>query len=221
MIKTLLSASLARASSVFLLVFVMGCGDELDPTEPEGAYDSFKEALFAGDSERMWSRMSPSSHTYFDDQLERLHRMDEKIRKYLPPTDHRLAREQAGSILTDEIESGKGLFEHIFSPDTLPQDEKYKVGMQVEEIKISEDETQAAVVTRGGQEILLEHGERDEWFVMFVESSEAVPGAMAWLDQNEEALDQTIEDLIAEEREERAEIIAHLFGYEPPEEDKD
>lgn len=220
--ETRLSVRLPRAGllvSLVMALMLLGCGDKLDPTEPEGAYNAFKDALFKGNPDAMWARMSPSSHQYFDDQLERLHRMDAKIERYLPPTDHRLAKKQAGSILTDELESGEEFFKHIFSADTIPQDEKYKVGMQVEEIKISEDEKQAAVVTRGGQEILLEHGEGDQWFVMFVESSEAVPNAMSWLEQNESALDQTVEDLIAEEREERAQIISDLFGYEAPDEE--
>lgn len=208
----------ARACAILIcsLLILTGCGENLDTTTPEGAFNVFKNAMFDGNPDVMWERMSQSSQGYFDEQLQRLNAMDEKIERFLPPTDHRIARRQAGTVLTDEFSTGKELFLHVFRPDSIPDDEKFRVGMHVAEIKISEDERQAAVVTRGEQEILLVESEGGEWHVMFVESSEVVPNAMAWLDSNEDALDQTIEDLISEERSLRAEIISELFGYESP-----
>lgn len=199
-----------------LLCFLLtGCGKKLDPSDPEGAFNLFWQHMMDGQSEAMWDLMAPSSHEYFDQQLERLHEMDEKIGRYLPPTDHTLARKQAGSILTDEIKDGRGLFLKIFKPAEVPKEEAIQVGMQVEQVTMSEDQKSAAVLTRGGQKVLLTYDQANEkWEVMFVESFAELGTAMGWLESNETALDQTIEDLISEERRERESLIAELMGYE-------
>ena len=205
-----------------LLVGSVGCTGKSDPTGPEGAYNQFRDGLFEGDNDKVWNRMSPDSHAYFDDQVARLRLMDEKIVRYLPPTDHKLARGQAGSVLTDEVTDGRGLFDKIFQPKGLPKDEQFKVGSQVEEIRKSEDEKTAEVITRGKQTIRLVHDEKsDEWFVSLPNSTfvtvektpEALNKSFQWLEKNESALDQTIEDLIEEERREREKVIADLMGY--------
>jgi len=194
---------------------VAGCGKKLDPSVPEGAFNLFWQAMLDGEGEVMWDHMAPSSHQYFDDQLTRLKSMDEKIGRYLPPTDHRLARNQAGSILTDELADGRALFLKIFSPQEIPKDEAVLVGMHVEQITMSEDKKSGAVLTRGGQQILLQYdSQADRWNIMFVESFEELGKALGWLDFNESALDQTIEDLIAEERRKREAMISELMGYE-------
>lgn len=204
---------------IVALAFVIGCGSKTDPADPEGAYNEFRDGLFAADKDKVWNRMSSGSHQYFEDQLARLRLMDEKIARYLPPTDHKLARSQAGSILTDEVKDGKGLFGKIFDPSGLPKDEKYKVGSNVEEIRLSEDEKSAEVITRGKQTYRLIHDEKsDEWFVSFQDSTEALKGSFGWLEQNESALDQTIEDLIDEERREREKVIADLMNLKVKEE---
>ena len=215
--KEIMFRAVERPLTILLVscaLFALGCGDKLDPTEPEGAYNVFRDALFRGDSQMIWDRMAPSSHQYFDDEVERLRKMDEKIGRYLPATDHKLARKQAGSILTDEITDGRGLFNKIFQPAKLPQDEKFHVGSDVEEVQISEDEKTAKVITRGKQNILLVHNEKnDEWYIMFVESIDELGTSMKWLESNESALTQTVEDLIDEERRERESVISELMGY--------
>lgn len=201
--------------ALFVSFVVTGCSDKLDPSDPEGAYNLFKTAMLAGDKETMWNHMAPSSQKFFDAQLERLKGMDEKIGRYLPPTDHKLARTQAGSILTEEMTTGRQLFEKVVTPNNLPKDEKYLVGLAVEEINISEDEKTAAIMTRGKQKVLLQYDEKGEkWDVMFVESFEPLKDAMKWLDQNESALDSTIDDLLSEERRKREAILAELMGFE-------
>lgn len=192
-------------------VFLTACGGKLDPSDPEGAFNLFKTAMLNGDRDTMWNHIAPSSQEYFDAQLGRLKEMDEKIGRYLPPTDHKLARRQAGSILTDELSTGRQLFDKIVTPSNLPKDEKYLVGLTVAEIKVSEDEKTAAILTRAKQKVLLQFDEKnEEWDIMFVESFASLKDAMKWLDSNENALDQTIDDLLSEERRKREAILAEL-----------
>ncbi len=47
---------------------------------------------------------------------------------------------------------------------------------------------------------------------MLLKSTDQVAGSMKWLDTNEEALEQTIKDLIDERREAREQIISELMG---------
>lgn len=197
-----------------LVIGLMGCGVKMDPGDPEGAHNVFQAAMFDGDAETMWNRMAPSSKEFFDGQLARLKIMDEKIVRFLPQTDHKLARKQSGSILITEVADGKALFLKVFTPAGIPQDEKFKVGSAVEEVRMSEDEKSAELVTRGQQTVHLTYDEKsEEWFVMFAETEDAVSKSFIWLDENEKALDQTIEDLIEEERREREIIIADLMDY--------
>jgi hypothetical protein len=70
-------------------------------------------------------------------------------------------------------------------------------------------------LTRGNQKVLLQYDEKAErWNIMFVESFEELKTAMNWLDSNETALAQTIDDLISEEQRKRETLIAELLGYE-------
>lgn len=207
MIRVALFAALA-------LTALSGCSDKQDPTDPEGAYNIFRDALFQGDADGVWQRLAATTHSYFGEQHARLVQMDGTIEKYLPQTDHMIAREQAGSILTDEVSDGKSLFTKVFTPKTLPQDEAYRLGSNVSEVEVAEDEKFARIKTLAGQEYVLSRGDRDEWFVMLIKSSEAVQGRLTWVETNESALKQTIEDLIAEERKEREAIIAELLKPE-------
>lgn len=196
---------------VCFVVSTTGCAENVDPTDPEGAYNLYVKAFWAGDPDGVWTRLSPSTHEYFEEQYEKLVEMDETIERYLPATDHRIAREQAGSILTSEVKDGKGLFLKVFQPKEMELSEAHRVGATVEEIKINEDETAAELKTLGGDTYYLMRGERDAWFVMLIRSSSAVGKQMNWLESNQSALKQTVEDLIAEEREEREAVIAELM----------
>lgn len=202
---------------VFALVFVfaLGCADNVDPKDPEGAYNLYVNALWAKDANAVWARTAPTTHQYFQDKYETLVKMDETITRYLPPTDHKIAREQAGSILTSKVKDGKGLFLEVFRPDRLQLAQKHKVGRIVDQIRINEDDTAAELKTLGGDTFYLTKGENEEWFVMLVRSSEAVDKQMNWLSSNESALNQTIEDLIDEERKKREAVIAELMKLGP------
>ncbi len=204
-----LTAVLAAA---VLLTLSTGCGGELDPTEPDGAYYIFRNALLKGDAQTVWKRCDSETHKYFDDRYDQLVDMDETIQKYLPQTDHRIARKQSGTILLDDVHDGKGLFLKIFQPKNLPDKEAIKIGSDIDELKVAEDDTAAKVVTRAGQHYLLTHDDKsDQWYVMLVRSTDSVDKSMKWLGANQSALQQTVEDLIQEEREKREAIIADLM----------
>ncbi|QDG54187.1 hypothetical protein FIV42_26625 [Persicimonas caeni] len=196
-----------------LVALAVGCGDELDPTEPEGAYYIFRNALLKGDAETVWKRTDDTTKAYFQQRYEQLEEMDETIERYLPQTDHKIARKQSGTILLDEVDGGKGLFMKVFQPKNLPDEQAIKVGSDIDELKVAEDDSAAKVVTRAGQEYVLKADKKtEEWHVMLVRSSDKVDGAFGWLEANESALQQTVEDLIAEEREKREAIIAELMN---------
>jgi len=208
-----------------LLAFIVaslstGCDENVDPTDPEGAYNLFRQALFKGDAKGVWKRLAPSTHQYFEDEYQRLVQMDETIDRYLPQTDHKLARRQAGSVLTDDVKDGKGLFLHVFKPKAMKLDEAEAVGAKVEEIVVQKDGKTAVIKTLGGQRYILVRGDDEQWYVMLVKSSKAVGRNMKWLDKNESALKQTVEDLIDEERKERETVIAELMDPPKPKKKK-
>ena len=195
------------------VVFGLGCSDELDPTQPEDAYEVFKASLMSGDAEGVWARVDEDTQTFYQERRDKLEAMGNRIEEFLPQADHRLAREQAGVVLTDEIADGKALFLKVFTPGELPNDQAHQLGMDIDELNVAEDGLLAEVKTRGGQVFYLSRkSEEGEWFVMLLKSTDQVAGSMKWLDANEEALEQTIKDLIDERREAREQIIAELMG---------
>lgn len=202
------------------LLMATGCSDELDPTEAGDAYLMFRDALWSGSAEQVWSLSDEQTHTYFQERYEELVGMDDTIDRYLPLADHRLARRQSGAVLIKEIKDGKGLFLKVFTPDKLPKEDAFRLGLDVEELAVAEDDQNAKVVTRGKQVFYLvkqkgsKKGERARWHVKLVQSSEAVPGAFVWLEGNRTALQQTVDDLIAEERQQREAIIAELMNLQ-------
>ncbi|MFU8806288.1 MAG: hypothetical protein ACNA8W_20930 [Bradymonadaceae bacterium] len=205
-----LIVTLVLVSSVFT-----GCRGELDPARADDSYLIFRDALFAGDSETMWNRSDAATHEHFQHRYTQLVAMDTLIERYLPLTDHRLARRQSGVELIDTIKDGKSLFIRIFDPAQVPQDEAILFGSDVREIQMSEDGKSAVIVTRGEQEFIMARSEEDNlWYVSLIESEDVLSAAFAWLDKNEAALEQTVEDLIAEERTKREAIIAELMGVE-------
>ena len=201
---------------MILLLFgalaLTGCRSDLNPQEPDDSYLLFRDALFAGDGEGIWERSDEQTRAYFDDHYQRLVDMNALIERYLPLTDHQLARRQSGVELIDRIDSGKDLFLQIFSPEELPDDNAIHFGSTVREIRVSEDGQTAVILTRGEQEFVMVRQDNDEWFVNLAESGDYLDTAFQWLRSNEEALEQTVEDLIAQERQVRETIIAELMG---------
>ena len=196
------------------VLVVAGCSNKLDPTEPGEAYLKFRKSLKKGDVEQMWKRCSPSTREYFNTRYDELVQMDHKIHKYLPQTDHKLARKQSGTVLLDEIDSGRGLFEHVVDPEKVAMNEARRLGSLISAIRLSKDEKQAEVETRSGRKYRLVKGEESEWYVSLVDSLGAVDKSFAWLERNKKALDKTVQDLSEEQRKKREEIIAELMDVD-------
>ncbi len=196
----------------------LGCSSELDPQEPGDAYELFRNAMFDNDSEKVWGRLDKDTHQYFEQSYKELEGMGATIERYLPQADHRLARNQSGVKLLNEVSDGKQLFMRVLTLDQLPKSEAVKLGSDIAEISLNEDETLAKVVTKGGQTFFLSHNKSDgQWYVMLLKSSKELGQAMKWVEDNKVALGQTVDDLIAEERGKREKIIAELMGYKAPE----
>lgn len=203
-----------RPYFLLLISFLLlsACSSELDPMEPDGAYLLFRQALLDGDQETIWSGCDKSTHDYFQTRYDSLKAMDEEIIRYLPQADHRIAKRQSGVILTREIKDGKGLFMKVFQPGALPKTEAIALGSKIEEINLSKDEKSALVITRAKQKFYLTRESADaRWFVMLPKSVPEAAAAMKWVEENQQALRQTVDDLISEERTEREVIIGELM----------
>lgn len=196
------------------VLMVAGCSSEPEPTSPGGAYRMFRAALVDGDSKAMWERCAPRTHEYFQARYDDLVTMDRKIERYMPQTDHRLARKQAGTELLDKVDGGRALFERVVRPNRIVVNQSRKLGLSVQEIRMSKDESRAVAATYAGQEFRMVKGENGEWYVRLVESVEAVDEAFAWLRNNKTALEKTIDELVEDERSEREQVIAELFDVE-------
>lgn len=194
-----------------LTAFGTGCSGELDPTKPEDAYLIFRDALFQSDIDTIWQRSDQATQDYFQLRYDQLGQMGVFIEKYLPQTDHRLARRQSGVELTESAKNGKELFGKVFQPRLLAANDGVIFGSNVREIQLSEDGKAAIIVTRGQQEFPLVLAADGQWYVGLVDVGDIVEKSFQWIDQNESALQQTVEDLIAEERKKREAIIAELM----------
>ena len=206
--------ALALALALTLSAF-SGCSGELDPRDPSDAYLMFRDALGEGDSQKVWARVDEHTRAYFERSYLDLQDMGDSIERYLPQSDHRLARSQSGVKLLDEVSDGRTLFLRVLTPEALPlQEDEYKLGSDIAELSLNEEETRAKVVTKGGQTFLLTRDPSDEqWYVMFTRSSTELLSAMRWVEDNKLALSQTVDDLIAEERAKREQVISELMHY--------
>ena len=212
--KRLASNLLFPLLALTLALVAFGCSSELDPTDPGDAYTIFRDALFAQQAAGVWDRLDPETHAYFQERYERLVQMNQLIESYLPQTDHRLARSQSGVELLESVSDGRELFDHVFTKATMPDDTAIVFGSGVREIRVSEDGESALVVTRGLQEFVMVQADDEHWHVNLVGSGEFLDTSFGWLTSNEEALSQTVEDLIAEERQKREAIIADLMNLD-------
>lgn len=199
---------------VTILFSTVACNSELDPSDPEDAYDIFRHALFEGDGEKVWARTDEQTREYFEQRHEVLQEMNALIERYLPHTDHQIARSQSGAELLDEIESGEELFVRLFEPVEFPDNHAIRFGAEVQQIQMAEDGETAVVLTRSEQEFVIVRQDDENWYVNLAESGDFLDNTFQWLIENEDALTQTVEDLIAEERQVREQIIADLMDID-------
>ena len=188
-----------------------GCSGEPDPTTARGAYTLFQKALSAGDTAALWKRCDQRTHQYFEARYQDLVAMDRKIERYLPRTDHKLARKDAGTVLLEQVGSGRELFERVVRPAQIVVDRPKELGAEIREIRMSEDESRAVIETMAGQTFRVVRADDGRWRVALVDSVPAVERSFKWLANNRDALEETVNELIADEKAEREQVIAELF----------
>ncbi len=162
----------------------------------------------------MWQQSDSNTHDYFEQHYQTLVQMDETITDYLPQTDHQLARRQAGTVLLDKIDDSQGLFAEVVRPQAVVIDQAKKLGLNVDKIKISEDQRAAEVVTRAEQTFHLTREDESRWRVNLVQSLPSLRTRLKWIDNNQSALEKTVDKRIDEEQKRREAIIADLMGTE-------
>jgi hypothetical protein len=124
-----------------------------------------------------------------------------------------LARKQSGTVLLDEIEGARGLFNKVVDLKKLARSRATELGSLVGKVRIAKDKKTAQVETRGGRTYEL-HRTNGEWYVNLVDSVPEVDKAFAWLDSNIEALNKTVQDRSQQQQARREEIIAQLFNVD-------
>jgi len=216
----------------------LSCSKELLPTEPEGAYMLWREAFIGpqceGEKEAVeacrekrediiYDFLDKETHKVFDERVEVLKSMQDEIQRFLPQVDQKLAREQTGVVLLDMhgIEDGRGLFKALFKIENLKMTPEIEVGTEVSEVEINEEGTEAAIVVYAveepvnpgdeavGQQFLLRKEEEGLWRItswrqMSIERTK-------WILDNRSALEQTVQDLINEEKAEVDVVIKYLL----------
>jgi hypothetical protein len=205
--------SIGRLLSVFMALLLLGsagCADELDPKQPQGAYLIFRQALFAQDGEAAWDYLDAGTQAVFEDRAKILDSMSQDILRFLPQVDQRLARRQTGAelIKAKQVTDGKALFILLFTPAAVPVTPEIEVGTQISSVEVNDAEDEAIVVTESGQQYRLVLEEDGTWRVsswrdLAIERTK-------WILDNQTALTQTVQDLIAEEKEEVDRIIDFL-----------
>ena len=132
--------------------------DRPGPTDPEGAYRLFMEAIEAKDEDAVWEYLDQGTKDLFAEQYKALVRIDRIIEAYFDPSEHRYMRERTGAYLleTEHIDSAKALYQFIFDVDDIVFEEDHEVGATIDEFNYSdEEETVAMILTRGGQSFVM------------------------------------------------------------------
>ena len=191
-----------------------GCSSELDPTQPEDAYLMFRNALWEGKGDEAWKLTDEQTKAFFEQNYLDLVAMEGTIDRYLPQADHRIAKRQSGAVLLREVTGGHDLFLKVFTPKNLQKTEGHRVGSEVDEVLVAEDEKSAQVITMAKQSFYMSRPTKEDAWSLELLKSAPVGQKMGWVSQNKTALGQTVDDLIAEERVKREAVIAELMGPE-------
>ena len=124
----------------------------MDTSTVEGAYNVFRTALVSGDEEVLWASLTPATHKQFDDAFDSLRQMDTTIDRFLPTTDHQVARRQSGAELLEKVTSGKELFQLLFRESSVPTEEGILLGLDGFLTETTEADSLARVYTKACQQ---------------------------------------------------------------------
>jgi hypothetical protein len=195
-----------------LSLVLVSCSEEVVETEPEGAYIIWRQALFDGDEGRVYEQLDAQTKRVFQERFERLLLMSQDIQRYLPQADQKLAREQTGVVMLSRhgIKDGEGLFRALVELDKLEVSPEIEVGTEVSEVEINESGTEAAVVVYAGQQFVLRKEEEGRWRI--ASWHQLCSERTQWILDNSQVLEQTVQDLINEEKEETDAVIKYLLA---------
>lgn len=199
---------------VLAVLCAAGCSGELLPEEPQGAYLLWRAALLKGDTEGVYEYLDQDTRKLLDERAAVLDAMSEDITRYLPLVDQRLARQQTGAVLLKEkgVKDGRKLFLLMFTPDQLKITPEIEVGSEVSDIELNEAGDTAAIKTDGGDQFILEREEDGVWRIS--SWKELCDQRTQWILDNRTALEQTVQDLITEEKEEVGAVIDYLLAQD-------
>lgn len=210
--RSALTARLGRVVALALVALALvACQEDYKNDDAVGGYMIFRKALLAGDADGVWASLDSNTHKIFDEQVVQLKTMSEQIDRFLPLVDQKLARKQTGVVLLKEhnIQTGQDLFKFTFKPDKLTVTPEIKVGSEVSDVQYNDANTEAAIVTYGGQEYRLVQ-EDGQWRV--ASWNELITERLKWVNSNTDALNKTVEDLAKEEREQVDKVISYLLA---------
>ena len=205
----------ARTLVIFILLVsstcLSSCAEEVVATEPEGAYIIWRQALFDGDEDKVYDQLDDQTQKVFQDRVVLLGRMSQDIQRYLPQADQKLARQQTGVVMLSEhgIKDGRGLFKALIELDKLTVSPELEVGTEVSEVEVNESGTEAAVVVYAGQQFVLRKEEDAHWRI--ASWRQLSTERTQWILDNGLVLEQTVQDLINEEKEEVNAVIKYLL----------
>lgn len=205
-----------RAFALILALFttlpMLGCSSSPPPTEPEGGYLAFKQALLSRDPESLWATLSDDTKTLVRDSLDSLKSTNQLIDR-LQPSDRKQAREAIGASLLDKLETPYELFRFVFVQENIPVDSAYELGLQLRSVN-QVDDGRALVTTRSGQQIELIKDDDGYWRVRNP-IHEQFAEAFAVMEQNRANVETAI-NLFSAAASEEAEI-ARLLGTDKAE----
>ena len=175
----------------------------------------FRQALFSSEeasADTVYSYLSKDTKQVFEERVSMMNEMSEQIVRFLPQVDQKLARKQTGAVLLKEqkLTTGKDLFKLLYSADLIKPSDELEVGSEISDIEYLNDEnTEAILVTYAKDEYRLVLEEDGVWRV--ASWREFAKARTAWISNNREILEQTIQELITEEKEEIDKVIAYLL----------
>ncbi len=207
-------SSALTVSICLVTLLCAACEDEVVLDEPGGGYMAFRDAVLDNKAEDVYACLDAATKAVYDERFKTLQAMDERITKFLPQVDQKLARQQTGVVLLKEknLQSGKDLFVLIFQGSKIERTEGLENGTEVSYEEINDTKDAAVVKTYANVQYQMVKEEDGVWRV--AEWKELSEERTKWIVDNQSALEQTVEDLINEEKEEIDRVIAFLLKEE-------
>lgn len=185
--------------------------DRPEPTDPEGAYRLFIEAIEAKDEDAVWEYLDQGTKDLFAEQYKALVRIDRIIEAYFDPSEHRYMRERTGAYLleSEHIDSAKALYHFIFDVRDIVFEGDHEVGATIDEFNYTdEDETVAMILTRGGQSFVMMKEEDKIWRTASLRNM--FEDAVTPIKNSESALKDFAKENLMDERQRRVEVVEYF-----------